>query len=178
MKGEPASIDETLLRTAIAGDRQALHTLLSAAQPSIRRYAQRSCGHADDVDDAIQETLILLYRRVGALRAIGAFSGWLLTIVKRECLRLARRGLGLRSADDVAQHEDSPMLAAKPADDLRLDLHAAIDSLPPHYREVLLLRDFLELTIDEIATELALTRESAKARLHRARAMVREYLLN
>ena len=55
-------------------------------------------------------------------------------------------------------------------------LERAIQSLPDHYREVVLLRDFKEFTIDEIAGQLALTREAAKARLHRARGLIREYL--
>jgi RNA polymerase sigma-70 factor (ECF subfamily) len=45
-----------------------------------------------------------------------------------------------------------------------------------HYREVLLLRDAEELTIEEIAEHLAITRLAVKARLHRARVLVREYL--
>ena len=49
--------------------------------------------------------------------------------------------------------------------------------LPDHYREVILLRDIEELSIDEIAGVLALTRESVKARIHRARLMIREYLI-
>jgi len=49
--------------------------------------------------------------------------------------------------------------------------------LPPHYREVVLLRDVEEMTVDEIGAALALTREAVKARLHRARALLREYLL-
>lgn len=53
----------------------------------------------------------------------------------------------------------------------------AIQSLPDHYREVVLLRDIEELSIDEIAGVLGLSRESVKARIHRARLMIREYLV-
>jgi RNA polymerase sigma-70 factor (ECF subfamily) len=62
-------------------------------------------------------------------------------------------------------------------EDIRIDLSRAIQSLPEHYREVILLRDIEEMSIDEIAGVLDLTRESAKARLHRARIMIREYLI-
>ncbi len=62
-------------------------------------------------------------------------------------------------------------------EDLRIDLCRAIQSLPEHYREVILLRDIEELSIDEIAAVLGLTRESVKARIHRARIMIREYLI-
>ena len=60
---------------------------------------------------------------------------------------------------------------------MRLDVARAIQSLPEHYRAVVVLRDLEELTIDEIAARLAATRETVKARLHRARALLREYLL-
>jgi RNA polymerase sigma-70 factor (ECF subfamily) len=65
-----------------------------------------------------------------------------------------------------------------PQDELRLDLSRAIQSLPENHREVVLLRDIEEMTVDEIAATLNLTRESVKGRLRRARALLREYLLN
>ncbi|NOJ47157.1 sigma-70 family RNA polymerase sigma factor [Bradyrhizobium archetypum] len=68
-------------------------------------------------------------------------------------------------------------LALLAPEDIRIDLSRAIQSLPDHYREVILLRDIEELSIDEIAEVLGLTRESVKARIHRARLMIREYLI-
>jgi len=62
-------------------------------------------------------------------------------------------------------------------EDIRIDVSRAIQSLPGHYREVVLLRDIEEMSVDEIAAALDLTRESVKARLHRARGMIREYLV-
>ena len=68
-------------------------------------------------------------------------------------------------------------LAHRPPEDIRIDLGRAIQSLPEHYREVILLRDIEELSIEEIAAALGLSRESTKARIHRARLMIREYLI-
>jgi len=81
----------------------------------------------------------------------------------------------------VARSSSSILAAGRcaeiPTDEaLRLDVIAAIESLPPHYREIVILRDFEELRIDEIVGRLGLTRESVKGRLHRARALLREYL--
>ena len=59
---------------------------------------------------------------------------------------------------------------------LRWDLAGAINSLPDHYRQIVVLRDIEELTIDEIAFAIDASREAVKARLHRARLLLREYL--
>ncbi|TAM00498.1 MAG: RNA polymerase subunit sigma-24, partial [Pusillimonas sp.] len=54
----------------------------------------------------------------------------------------------------------------------------ALESLPAHYLEVILLRDFEELTIAEISGQLGENTGAIKSRLHRARILVREYMLN
>jgi RNA polymerase sigma-70 factor (ECF subfamily) len=161
-----------LIASARNGDAAALAMLLAAAQPDIRRYARATCSAAD-IDDAVQDALRVLHRHVGSLRALGAFWGWMFQVVRRECIRLARRTLGGTPIETIA---DDRRFAVRPEHDLRLDLAAAIEALPAHYREVLVLRDIEELTIDEIGTHLQATRETVKARLHRARALVREYL--
>lgn len=166
--------DLALLESARGGDARAIESLLAKAQPDIRRYARRSCRNAADVDDAVQEALWLLYRRVGTLRALTSFAGWLVTVTTRACLRLARRAIG--RMEEPLDFDAQLQFSSRPQDELRLDLAHAIQSLPEHYRAVVLLRDVEELTIDEIAQQLALTREAVKARLHRARLMIREYL--
>nr|WP_314860683.1 sigma-70 region 4 domain-containing protein [uncultured Undibacterium sp.] len=62
-------------------------------------------------------------------------------------------------------------------DQLSMELIQAFESLPSDYREIILMRDFEELTIAQIAEELGLTVAASKSRLHRARAMASEYLL-
>ena len=165
--------DPSLIEAARGGDSGALVSLIAAAQPDIRRYAARTC-RAADIDDAVQETLLLLYRRVGTLRAVTSFSAWLFAVARRACLRLLRGSMGMGEipADDVEAR-----LVHLPREDIRIDLSCAIQSLPDHYREVILLRDIEELSIDEISGVLGLTRESVKARIHRARVMIREYLI-
>ena len=165
--------DASLIEAARGGDADALGSLIAAAQPDIRRYAARNC-RAADIDDAVQETLLLLYRRVGTLRAVTSLSAWLFAVARRACLRLLRRSAGIAEApaDDVEMR-----LSHLAPEDIRIDLCRAIQSLPDHYREVILLRDIEELSIDEISGVLALTRESVKARIHRARLMIREYLV-
>lgn len=162
-----------LLAAAHGGDEQALEALLRLARPDVRRYAQRHCL-ISDVDDAVQEALWVLARKLHQLRVLAAFSGWLLRTVQRECRRLGRVALRYDPYDEAAV---DAWLARHNDDALRHALASAIESLPPHYREVLLLRDFEELTITEIAARVGDSTAAVKSRLHRARSLAREYLL-
>jgi RNA polymerase sigma factor (sigma-70 family) len=162
-----------MIASAQGGDARAVASLLAASQPDIRRYARINCKTVD-VDDAVQDALYLLHRHIDQLRAISAFSGWLYAIVRRECVRLARLALGRRAP--IEEIENDARFAHRPDNELRLDLADAITSLPAHYREVVILRDIEELTIDEIGARLNASRETVKARLHRARILLREYL--
>ena len=162
-----------LIQSAQRGDPVAIHALLGACQADARRYAYKHY-HASDIDDAVQETLLLISRKIHALRAAAAFSSWIFIVIKRECRRLSRAMF--RQApleDDLAEEQ----LARKSDADLRLDLAAALESLPHHYLEVVLLRDFEEMTIAEIAQRLDQPVGAVKSRLHRARELVREYLI-
>ena len=165
--------DPQLVLAARDGDALALERLLLNSRSQIVRFAERHCV-VHDIEDAVQETLILTTRHIRKLRAVEAFAGWVFRIAKRECDRL-KRAWRLH-VHDYAPELPLPEPVLKPADDLRHDLLAALQSLPLHYREVLLLRDSREYSIEEMADHLGLTRLAVKARLHRARTMVREYL--
>jgi len=129
-----------------------------------------------DAEDATQETLwvLVLTRHVGAIRAFGFLSAWLFSVARRECLRLARRTGLVATVDEEAL---DARLVHRPEAELRRDLAAAFGALPPHYREVAMLRDIQELAIDEIAAKLGLSRQATKARPHRASLLLREYLI-
>lgn len=161
------------IEAARSGDPVALERLLRVFQPDIRRYAQRNC-FISDVDDAVQEVLLIVARKFESVRAVAAFSGWLFSVVRHECRRLGRKAL---SFDPYNEAEVDRWLARHDTDSLRRELVAALESLPPDYRDVLLLRDFEELTIGEIAMQLGLSVPATKSRLHRARTLAREYLL-
>ncbi|MCR4299598.1 MAG: RNA polymerase sigma factor [Gallionella sp.] len=163
----------SLLEAARLGDTTALDRLLQVCQPDIRRYAYRHCLMSD-VDDAVQETLLIVTRSLRSLRAVAAFSGWLFRVVQRECRRLERRVFGL---DPYDEEKMESWLVMHSDETIRLDLISALESLPDHYREVILLRDFDGMTIREMAAQIRLTTTATKSRLRRARELVREYLL-
>lgn len=161
-----------LILAAQTGDPAAITRLLAVCQADARRYARRHC-HISDVDDAVQESLMILSRKVKGLKAAAAFSSWLFIVIKRECRRLQRLTLRHEPLDeDVADRQ----IASRSDASLRIDLANALESLPAHYLEVILLRDFEELTIAEIAERLGQQAGAVKSSLHRARELVREYL--
>ena len=159
---------------ARAGDAGALQRVLASSRQDLRRYAEYHCV-VNDAEDAVQESLLQVARRIGDLRMVECFASWLFRIVKRECNRLKR---GLRRLTGEAISEDlQPACSFEPVE-LRRDVAAALEALPAHYREIILLRDLEGLTIDEIAAQLHLHPQAAKSRLHRARTLAREYLMS
>ena len=156
-----------------AGDTGSVARLLAVCQADARRYARRHC-HASDVDDAVQEALLTISRKVNGLKAAAAFSSWLFVVIKRECRRLERLMFRHEPLPDELAEE---LLLSRPDASLRIDLARALESLPAHYLEVVLLRDFEELTIGEISLRLVEQPGAVKSRLHRARELVREYMM-
>ena len=169
-----------LVLAAQTGDPAAITRLLAVCQADARRYARRHC-QASDVDDAVQESLLVISRKVKGLKAAAAFSSWLFTVIKRECRKLERMmfsiGTLMFSTEELDEDKVEQQLVCRADNELRIDLANALESLPAHYLEVVLLRDFEELTIAEIAERLEENPAAIKSRLHRARELVREYLL-
>ncbi|VTZ27179.1 RNA polymerase subunit sigma-24 [Methylocella tundrae] len=163
----------SLIIAARSGDESSLNRLLRECRADIRRYAQRHC-EMSEVDDAVQETLLIVARRIRSLKAATSFAGWLFTVVRRECRRLTR---SMFHHEDWTDERIEAQLASRSDDALRLELASALESLPPHYLEIVLLRDFEELSISEISERLGAPASVVKSRLHRARVLVREYLI-
>lgn len=165
---------DSLIMAAQTGDAMAISRLLAVCQADARRYAYRHC-HASDVDDAVQESLLVVSRKVKGLKAAAAFSSWLFTVIKRECRKLERM---MFKHDPLPDELAEEQMLCRDDIALRIDLAKALESLPAHYLEVVLLRDFEELTISEIAERLGEQQGAVKSRLHRARELVREYMLS
>jgi RNA polymerase sigma factor (sigma-70 family) len=164
---------DNLILAAQTGDQAAIGRLLAVCQADARRYARRHC-QVSDVDDAVQESLLVISRKVGSLKAAAAFSSWLFTVIKRECRKLERM---MFKHDPLPDELAEEQMLCRSDHALRIDLAKALESLPAHYLEVVLLRDFEELTIAEIAERLGEQQGAVKSRLHRARELVREYML-
>ncbi|MEV7673131.1 RNA polymerase sigma factor [Streptomyces sp. NPDC088752] len=188
---------EALVAAAQRGDTEALTDLVHGSYPHVHRFARTLCATPQDAEDAAQEALIILYRKVGMLRASGALASWMFRIVRNECLRRTRglishgpavpgRGPSRRHGDP-GQHEPaggdhaSGAAARSVEEDVLLRLEAervaaAVAALPADQRRVLVMRDVQGLPGRTVASRLGLSTAAMKSRLHRARTAVREAL--
>lgn len=160
-----------MVEAARAGDAAALEALLRVARPQIRRYAELYCV-AQMAEDATQEALWTLTRRLPALRSVAAFPVWLLRIVARICFGLVsplwRRIEALQDDGDAATGPEDI--------ELRLDLERAIEALPDGHKEAILLFYYCDLSVAETAARLGIGAEAVRVRLHRGRALIRDRL--
>jgi RNA polymerase sigma factor (sigma-70 family) len=163
-----------LIEAACSGNEAAIEQLLTVCQPDLKRFARRTCTNTEDAEDAVQVALWRLHRKIGMLRTVAAFATWLFRIVERECYRLFSARKATVSIDDLADDQHPQHWIPL---DLRTDLTRAIQTLPEGYRAVLVLRDVDGLTTPEVASELGISGEAVKSRLHRARAIVRDKLI-
>ncbi|MFF0451607.1 RNA polymerase sigma factor [Streptomyces sp. NPDC004609] len=171
---DPSWPAEQLIAAAREGDVEATAALVSGSHPHVRRFARSLCASPQDAEDAAQEALIILYRKIGMLRASGALASWMFRIVRNECLRRSRQLLhGPPNVPDgaVPSAEDE-VLARLEADRVA----AAIAALPADQRRVLIMRDVQGLSGPMTAAALGLSTAAMKSRLHRARATVRHTL--
>ncbi|MEV0343083.1 RNA polymerase sigma factor [Nocardia sp. NPDC050713] len=168
---------EQLVAAAQRGDREAISAIVYGAHPHVRRFAHHLCASSDDAEEAAQEALITLYRKIGTLRATTALASWMFRIVRNECLRRARHlvDLGPRNAvaaTDVVVSAEDEVLRRLDADELA----QAIAALPDLQRRVLIMRDVLGYSGRTTADSLGLSVAAMKSQLHRARAAIRHSL--
>ncbi|MFG2985611.1 RNA polymerase sigma factor [Streptomyces sp. NPDC048258] len=170
--------DERLIRAAQDGDVTSLTTVVMESQPHVRKFAISLCASPQDAEDAAQEALIILYRKIGTLRAAGALASWMFRIVRNECLRQVRLFVS-RGDEKSAEPEASAEPSAEDAVLHRLEAErvaAAVSALPRDLRQVLIMRDVQGLPGKTVAHALGLSNAAMKSRLHRARAALRHSL--
>jgi RNA polymerase sigma-70 factor (ECF subfamily) len=154
------------VRAAQGGDTMALDALVEELMP----YMGRICGAIalERGEDALQDALVALLRRLDHLREPAAVRAWARTIAVREAVRLAR---------SPRQATDPELLARVPAEGgdpaLGVELRDQLDRLDPQQRAVLVLRTLEGLSEEEVAALLELPRGTVKSRLHRARERFR-----
>ncbi|MFF7247159.1 RNA polymerase sigma factor [Embleya sp. NPDC008237] len=165
---------EPLVLAAQRGDVDSISALVSGSYPHVLRFAHSLCASPHDAEDAAQEALIILYRKIGMLRATAALGSWMFRIVRNECLRRTRTVLRPAEPDREVATEclEDDVLRRLEAERVA----AVIAALPDDLRRVLIMRDVQGLPGRSVAEALGLSTAAMKSRLHRARAAVREGL--
>lgn len=168
--------DQALVEAARRGNPDALERLLLQCQPDMAQFASKVCSTPEDVEDAVQEALWIMSRKIGTLRMTSAFAAWMFRVVRHECYRLFRHKQHEQPLSPTLymDHHAGDYLGLQAA--LKRDVVAAITGLQPAYQSVLIMRDIEEMTAPEVADALGLTVEAVKSRLHRARKIMRDSL--
>ena len=187
--GSPDRDEAQMIAAIVAGDRELYHNLIEPYELSVYRMAMSFVKDEIEAEDVAQEAFLKAFRNLANFRGQSKFSTWLISITLNE----ARRRLRRQSTVRMESLDDSPEEGGKVSPELLRDwqeipsealerkevralLQRAIEELSPIYREVVVLRDIEELSVEETAGALAISISSVKVRLHRARIMLQKEL--
>jgi len=152
-----------LIRSARAGDRGAFAELLQPEYRTAFRLAYGLLQDADEAEDAVQEAAFAAWRRIGNLRQGSALRPWFLGIVANQCRTVKRSRWWSVAKTDPPEEAAPPLdLAAS------IDLRRALRRLGHDERLILVLRYYLDLPFEEIATTLGISPKAARTRVERA----------
>lgn len=169
--------DELLMeRYARQDDAGALRTLFERYAGRLQRYFRRFVGTDPVAQDLVQQTFLQLHRARRDYRAGAPLRPWLYTIaanLRREHFRY--RGRRPEVPHDPERHRELSTSPHTSTVEARL-LRRALDQLPEHEREVVLLHWFEELSMAEVAQVLGASRSAVKVRAHRAYKKLRVML--
>jgi RNA polymerase sigma-70 factor (ECF subfamily) len=135
-------------------------------------------GNSDDAADAVHDAFVKVLRKPAAYDAAnGAFTPWFLRVVRNHCIDMIRR----RRPDgaDVAELADSGPGPARSLEISQRDrrLQHALAKLSAEQRQIIVLRDYMDLAYAEIAVILEIAPGTVMSRLHRARMALKEELI-
>jgi RNA polymerase sigma-70 factor (ECF subfamily) len=179
----PAELDELTLRRAQLGDQAAFRALVEryhrAVYDLLWRMVERSRGE-QRVEELTQETFVRVYRALARFDRNGParLSTWILTIASRLALNELRRRVPATVPLERAAELEGGSLADAAAERARLAalVREGLAGLGADHRAVLILREYHELSYEEIAAVLEVDEGTVKSRLNRARGALRQAL--
>jgi RNA polymerase sigma-70 factor (ECF subfamily) len=179
-----------VIASVLGGNTHAFHDLIRPHERSVYMMALSLLHNEADAEDAAQEAFLKAFRNLAKFRGEAKFGTWLISITLNEArTRLrSKKSVKMEPMDGTPgdQESISPALLRDwreiPSEvlerkEVRQLLQEAICDLPLIYREVFLLRDVEELSVNESAETLGITIASVKVRLHRARMMLQKALV-
>ncbi len=180
--------DFALVRKAKAGDGRAYDLLMEMYHDAVFNVVYRMVRNKQEAEDLTQETFIKAYNSIGSFNEEYAFSTWLFKIATNHCIDFFRkRKLKTYSMDEPIQYKEDEIKHEYASDDPTMEyrmisiekshlIRKAIDKLPEKYRLAIILRHHEEKSYEEIAQILNLPLGTVKARIFRAREMLKKYL--
>jgi len=181
--------DFALVAEAKAGSYPAFEELVNRYEGKIYRLGMNITGNSEDAEDVLQEAFLKAFQHLPEFREDSRFYTWLVRIAVNEGLmKLRKRRTDRTVAIEDEVDEEGGVVPREFADwkpnpeqqyaqvEIEAILRDAAQTLPPAYRTVFLLRDVEGLSTAEAAEVLNLTEGTVKARLFRARLMLREEL--
>jgi RNA polymerase sigma-70 factor, ECF subfamily len=167
--------ETALVERVQRGDESAARQLYDAHVDRVFRLTYRMAGTEDLAREFTQETFIRAFQRLHQFRGDAALSTWLHAIAVRITLNGMRKVKRFESRE-VELDPAAPDRERRGDADLRERLHRAIDRLPELYRRVFVMHDVEGYTHQEIGSTLDMPTGTSKARLFRARRLLREEL--
>jgi RNA polymerase sigma-70 factor (ECF subfamily) len=174
--------DEELVAAFQSGDIAAFDLLVRRWDRRIQGVVFRLVGNHEEARDLSQEAFLKAYRALGTFKKESRFSSWLYQIAinaTRDRLRRRRRRTDV-SLDEVEEGGEPSLRDAGPSaleliesSDLSRAVAAAMASLPEEQREVVILKEYEELTFPEIAEALDVPLSTVKTRLYRGLGQLR-----
>jgi RNA polymerase sigma-70 factor, ECF subfamily len=149
--------------------------------PLLRRYLGRYVGDSATADDLLQETLIRMARGLPEFAGRASMKTWAFAIATRvaaDHFRRPDRRHRIVEMSEAAEVADTESMADDRivVDEMNACIRQVVDSLPEHYRAALVLHDLEALTAQQIAEISGCSVATAKIRIHRARARLKDAL--
>lgn len=160
---------EALARAATGGDDEAFAALVALYQRRLLGFAYQHLHDPDEAQDLAQEVFVRLYQGLRRYDPERPFEPWFWRLAANVALNYTRRPVIARGAAEPPEHLAAPV-SGDP------DLTEALADLDPHARLPLLLHYYSGLSLEEVASALAITLPALKSRMHRARGLLRRAL--
>jgi RNA polymerase sigma factor (sigma-70 family) len=180
--------DSVLIKQALAGNQEAFRKLRLKYYDSIFRLISRMIHNKEEVEDLTQESFVKAFLSLSSFKEDFAFSTWLYKIATNNAIdHIRKKKLQTFSIDKSIESEESDysfeLMDTEPEPDQELInaqrkkmLNDAMNSLPPRYRQVILMRHVEEKDYQEIAKILKLPLGTVKAHIFRARELLYKQL--
>jgi len=174
--------DEKLILRFQEGDINAYNELVKRYKDRLLNFVFRYFNNREQAEDVVQDTLIKLYTHASYYKKIAKFSTWIFTIAKNNALTELRKNK--RKQTDSLWTEDGKVidinskeqsLDVKVQNEIAIDqLNKFLDEIPENFRMAVVLRDFQELSYDEISKILEIPVGTIKSRINRGRIQLAE----